>query len=315
MNILITGGFGLVGGRAAKYLQQLGHHIILGSRKESNPPDWLPQGKVAHTDWSQESSLEELCRDVDVVIQAAGVNAQDCSNDPVAALEFNGVATARLHRAASKAGVKRFIYLSTAHVYASSLIGTISENTCPQNIHPYATSHFAGENAILGARQQEKIETVVLRLSNAFGAPMQSKTNCWMLLMNDLCRQAVCQHKLTLRSAGLQRRDFVTLQDVTNAIDHVVNLDTDQVEGKIFNIGGAWTPRVIDMLELVQDRCLTVLGFTPDAIYPKPTKKEVTIDLEFQINKLLSTGFKLSGNVIDEVDEMLLFCQKAFGNH
>ena len=33
---------------------------------------------------------------IDVIIHTAGMNSQDCANDPVAALEFNGVATTRL---------------------------------------------------------------------------------------------------------------------------------------------------------------------------------------------------------------------------
>lgn len=297
----------------ARYLQLAGHHIILGSRNASAPPEWLPQAGVAQTEWSDGPSLEQVCSGVDVVIQAAGMNAQDCSSDPLAALEFNGVATARLHRAANRAGVKRFIYLSTAHVYTSPLIGTISEDTCPRNIHPYATSHLAGENAVFGERQQGKIESVVLRLSNAFGAPAHAETNCWMLLVNDLCRQAVCDRQLILRSAGLQRRDFVTLQDVGSAIAHVIAMNTEQVEGMVFNIGGAWAPRIIEMLELVHARCLAVLGFAPDVIRPQPSDDELTAGLEFRIDRLLATGYKLSGSAVAEIDETLLFCRKAFG--
>ena len=37
---------------------------------------------------------------MDTVVHLAGMNAQDSLSDPVAALEFNGLATARLLRAA-----------------------------------------------------------------------------------------------------------------------------------------------------------------------------------------------------------------------
>jgi UDP-glucose 4-epimerase len=315
MNILITGGFGLVGGRLAKYLDQIGHHITLGSRNKSDPPDWLSHSRVLQTDWSDESSLEHICSEIDVVIQAAGMNACDCKEDPVAALEFNGLATARLHRAASRANVIRFIYLSTAHVYASPLIGRISEDSFLRNFQPYATSHLAGENAVLFDRKLTDMKSTVLRLSNAFGAPTHSESNCWMLLVNDLCRQAVCDRKLVLRSAGLQRRDFVTLHDVVSAISHIITSDTEEVGGKVFNIGGAWAPRIIDMVELIQARSLVVLGFTPNIIHPEPNDIETTSDMNFRIDKLLSTGFVLSANVLREIDETLLFCHKAFGDH
>lgn len=295
------------------HLAQAGHQIVLGSRNASSPPDWLPQAEVAQIEWTDGRALEHSCNGADVVMQAAGMNAQDCTANPVEALEFNGLATAHLLAAAIRADVKRFIYLSTAHVYATPLIGTITEDTCPRNLHPYATSHLAGEHAVLGARQRGQIEGIVLRLSNAFGTPVHKRVNCWMLLVNDLCRQAVTKRSLTLRSAGLQRRDFVALQDVGRAVSHVLDLSKEQMSDGVFNIGGAWTPRVIDMVELIQARCFVVLGFSPDIIRPEIDDGEVTLDLEFRINKLLNTGFELSGNAASEIDATLLLCREAFG--
>jgi UDP-glucose 4-epimerase len=155
--ILITGGMGYVGGRLAVHLAQAGHQIVLGSRNASSPPVWLPQAEVLQIAWGDAGALEQSCDGVDVVIHAAGMNAQDCAADPAAALGFNGVATARLVAAACRAGVQRFIYLSTAHVYASPLVGAITEETCPRNMHPYATSHIAGEHAVLYANQHKQI--------------------------------------------------------------------------------------------------------------------------------------------------------------
>ena len=314
MRILITGGFGFIGGRLGQYLQQNGHQVILGSRKASGPPEWLPHAEVAQIDWSDSRALELSCNGVDVVIQAAGMNAQDCASDPVAALEFNGLVTARLVAAASRVGVKRFIYLSTAHLYASPLVGTITEETCPRNLHPYATSHLAGEHAVLSANQRGQIEGIVLRLSNAFGAPVHEDVNCWTLLANDLCRQVVTKRSFKLRSAGVQRRDFVTLQDVSRAVSHVLDLSKEHMGDGIFNIGGAWTPRVIDMAELIRARCSALLGFVPAFIRTEPDEGEAALDLDFQINRLLASGFGLSGNAATEIDATLLFCHEAFGS-
>ena len=107
MHILITGGFGFVGGRLGQYLHQAGHQITLGSRSLSNPPNWFSCAKVVKTDWNDTNALEQACVGMDIVIQAAGLNAQDCTNDPVAALEINGLATARLVESAARADVFR----------------------------------------------------------------------------------------------------------------------------------------------------------------------------------------------------------------
>ena len=314
MRILITGGFGFVGGRLAVHLAQAGHQIVLGSRNSITPPAWLPQAEVVQIEWDDGRALEHSCNGADAVIQAAGMNAQECASDPIAALAFNGVATARLVAAASRAGVQRFIYLSTAHVYASPLVGTITEDTCPRNLHPYSSSHHAGESAVLSASQRGQIEGIVLRLSNAFGAPVHEDVNCWTLLVNDLCRQAVTKRSFTLRSAGVQRRDFVTLQDVSRAVSHVLDLSKEHMGDGIFNIGGAWTPRVIDMAELIRARCSVVLGFVPAFIRTEPDEDEAALDLDFQIDRLLASGFELSGNAATDIDATLLFCHEAFGS-
>jgi UDP-glucose 4-epimerase len=95
MHILITGGFGFVGGRIAMHLGQLGHQIILGTRHSIASPDWLPQAEVSKIVWDDEVVLERSCEGVDLIIHAAGMNAKDCNTDPVSALAFNGLATAR----------------------------------------------------------------------------------------------------------------------------------------------------------------------------------------------------------------------------
>jgi hypothetical protein len=41
---------------------------------------------------------------------------------------------------------------------------------------------------------------------------------------------------------------------------------------------------------------------------------EATLDLDFQIYKLLASGFELSGNAVTEIDANLLFCNEAFGS-
>ena len=314
MRILITGGFGFLGGRLALHLQQAGHKILVGSRNASILPDWLPQAEVIHTDWlDRGNSLERICSGVDVLIHAAGMNAQNCFASPVEALEFNGMSTARLVSAASMMGVKRFIYLSTAHVYANPLVGIITEETCPRNLHPYATSHLAGENVVLGASQRGQIEGVVLRLSNAFGVPVDKAVNCWMLLVNDLCRQAVQNRKLLLQTSGIQQRDFIGLTDVCRVVEQVVVYKGASIQTSIFNLGLGVSHSVLSMAQLIQQRCTQVLGFEPLLQYKQPTGDEQHSMLIYRNDKIASFGIiSNSTDNITEIDELLRFCKSAF---
>ena len=311
--VLITGGMGYIGARVAQELATRHDlEIVLGSRSAQRSPSWLPNSKVVAMDWSSSYSLSQACIGISVVLHLAAMNEIDCARDPVAALESNGVDSVRLLEAAKLNNVKRFVYLSTAHVYGAPLAGRIDEKKLARPRHPYASSHHAAELAVLAAHDDEKLTGLVLRLSNGFGAPAHPGVNRWTLLVNDLCRQAVVERRLTLRSAGLQRRDFVTLQDVGRALSHVIDLSTEQVGNGIFNVGGAWAPRVIDVVEMVQTRCLAILGFAPDIVRPEPSTIEVTLPLDFCIDKLLATGFQLLGEPAAEIDATLVLCRDAF---
>ena len=313
MRILITGGFGFIGGRLGQYLQQNGHQVILGSRKASCPPEFLPQAEVAQIEWSDSRSLELSCNDVDVVIQAAGMNAQDCATDPVAALAFNGVSTARLVAAANRTGVQRFIYLSTAHVYGSPLVNTITEETCPRNLHPYATSHLAGEQAVLSASQRGQIQGLVLRLSNAFGPPMHKGVNCWMLLVNDLCKQAVQTRKLVLQTSGLQQRDFIGITEVCRVTEHLAVGNGSSTQPSIYNVGSGFSQSVLAMAQSIQQRCAQVLGFEPVLQRGQGEADEPLPMLSYQIDNLAALGIKFSFlDNLAEIDSLLRFCQSTF---
>lgn len=305
-----------MGGRLAGHLAKASHQIVLGSRFAMGSPAWLPHAEVAQMNWDDAAALERICNGVDVVIQAAGMNAQDSAADPVSALAFNGLATARLVAAASRVGVKRFVYLSTAHVYASPLVGTINEDTCTRNLHPYATSHLAGEHAVLSASERGLIQGIVLRISNAFGAPMHKDVDCWMLLVNDLCRQAIQVRKLVLSSSGQQQRDFIGMTEVCRVVEQLAFGSGDDCEKGIFNIGAGMAQTVLAMAQTIQQRCVKVLGFEPELQRVQDRKNDPFSPLIYRPDRLDEIGIKLDEvKNLDEIDHLLRYCHIAFGKN
>ena len=311
--VMITGGFGFLGGRIAGHLQEAGHTVILGSRQAADAPEWLPGAQVVRLLWEDVAALERACQGVDTIVHAAGMSAQDCATDPVAALAFNGVATARLVAAANRAGVQRFIYLSTAHVYGRPLMGTITEETCPRNLHPYATSHLAGEHAILSANQRGQIEGIVLRLSNAFGAPVHKDVNCWMLLVNDLCKQAVQTRKLVLQTSGLQQCDFIGMTEVCRVTEHLAVGNGSSTQPSIFNVGSGVSQSVLAMAQSIQQRCAQVLGFESVLQRVQGEADEPPPMLSYRVDNLAALGIKSESlENLAEIDSLLRFCQSTF---
>ncbi len=311
---MITGGFGFVGGVLGKYLWSRGHEILLGSRSVRQAPDWCPEAIPVTTAWTDMKSLVKVCQGVNCIIHAAGMNARDCSSDSAEAIVANGLNTARLLQAAKIAGVQKFIYISTAHVYSSSLSGTITEEICPKNLHPYATSHRIGEDSVLEANQSGSIKGVVFRLSNAFGVPVSIDTDAWILLVNDICRQTVIDSKIVLRSSGRQYRDFVGLNAVVQTIGNVAELDDPDKLGGVFNLGSGKSLSVLEMVELVAARYKLLFG------KELPIQKEDIVEknpknLTFSIDKITKTGLYINSDLSKDIDELLHYCRRNFSTN
>lgn len=315
MKILITGGLGFIGGRLGIHLSKNGHEIVLGTRRNLSSPVWLPNVKMAVIDWESDESLIKACLGADLVIHAAGMNAKDCELDPEGALNFNARATAKLLAAAISSDVKTFFYLSSAHVYSNPLQGVINENTLPSNSHPYATSHLKGESYTQKTKEKGLINSTVLRLSNAYGTPASPEVNCWMLLVNDLCMQAVTSKQLRLTTSGIAQRNFITLSDVCTVISELIHKSESQTLPLMLNIGNAYSSTVYEMAVLIQERCMEVLGFSPEIILDSGDSDQVNESLDFK--SLYSYLYKNSiiNNRHAEIDELLNFCNKSFVNN
>ena len=315
MQILIVGGFGFVGGRLVEHLSAQGHHIVVGSRMLKTPNVKFHDVVVKRIEWNNDSALSQICEGIDVVIHAAGMNAKECLEDPIGALNFNGNGTSRLAKAASKVGVKKFIYLSTAHVYASPLVGSITEKTETRNLHPYATSHLAGENALLEIGKSAKMWTIVLRLSNAFGAPIHQSVNCWMLLVNDLCRQAIQTKKLNVKSDGMQLRDFISMQEVCRVIEKIILANEKFRAFQLFNLGSGISKSVREIAKLVQARSLQVLGFKPELSFLKEASSKTSLPLYYGTENLSALNIEIRyASSETEIDNLLSFCGVNFIN-
>jgi UDP-glucose 4-epimerase len=314
-SILLTGGLGYVGGRVAKGLaQDPEFDITVTSRNPDTTelPEWLSGDHCVKLDVLNGEDSKNVCKNRDVIIHFAALNEIDSVLDPEKALHINVLGTLKLVRAAEAAGVKKFIYFSTAHVYRSPLEGSISETTLPRPVHPYAITHRAAEDYVLATNHQKKMQGIVLRMSNSIGAPINKKVNRWSLAGNDLCRQAITTGEMRLTTSGLQKRDFITLHDVARAVSHMIRLPVTSVEDGIFNLGGENVLSIFDLALQIQKRCSEIFNSNPSIVRTEPQPSEISGSLSYSIKKLKSTGFVLSGNLDHEIDETLWFCQEHY---
>ncbi|MFA7342838.1 MAG: SDR family oxidoreductase [Terrimicrobiaceae bacterium] len=311
MTYLVTGGFGFLGGRMAHYLHEAGHRVVLGSRSARPHPAWLPRAEVRKTVWDDDVSLSDACRETDVVIHAAGMDAADCAADPGGAFEMNRLGTARLVRAACRNRVKMFVFLSTAHVYSAPLEGVVTEDSIPRNPHPYAASNSAGEKEVIQGTKNREMRGIVVRLSNGFGVPASDETKCGRLAINDLCRQAVETRKMVLKTSGAQRRDFISISGAVEAIHRLTGLPEPVPSGSVFNLGGGWAPTIWEVAVTVQERCHRIFGFSPEIERPCQVVQDVSPALDFRSDALLRAGIAVPRRQEEEIDRLLEYYQMS----
>ena len=310
MKFLITGGFGYVGGRLARHLASSGHEVFIGSRTFQPKPSWLVKGSIILMDWGDERSLLNACKNMDVIVHAAGMNAKECIESPELALQVNGVATGSLVSAASKQAVSQFIYLSSAHVYSEDLSGVISEEQSLTNLHPYATSQVAGERAAINGHSNVAMQTVVVRLANAIGVPLNKDVNCWMLVVNDLCKQAALDRRLVIRAPSNGVRNFITMTDVCMGLEFLVSNRQDCLHPLICNLGDK-TKTIGNIASAIKSIYLEEKGMDLEIIELSNDRSE-TRNLDFRSSVLEDMGYQWSSNFRQELIELVDFCEFEF---
>ncbi len=297
----------------ARLLHDAGHRITLGSRTRRACPAFLPGAEVRETLWENVASLADACRETEVVIHAAGMDAGDCAADPAGAFEMNRDGTARLVQAACRSGVRLIIFLSTAHVYSPRLEGVITEDSVPANPHPYAASNLAGENEVIKGTQNQNTRGIVIRLSNGFGVPASPDTRCGGLVINDLCRQAVETRCMVLKTDGLQRRDFIAMPDATESLYRLTVIPELPGDGTVFNLGGGWAPMIWEVALLIQERCQRTLGFLPQIERVTPLPGRESPPLDFRSDALKRIGITVPSGQTGEIDRLLQYHRALAG--
>lgn len=106
----------------------------------------------------------------------------------------------------------RFLYLSSTRVYDRSDATDEGAELCVDPSDPlqvYPASKIAGESALLGGSER----SVVLRLSNVFGANVHSK-----VFLSDVVRQAVTTARIEIRTALDSSKDYIGVDDVADLV-------------------------------------------------------------------------------------------------
>jgi UDP-glucose 4-epimerase len=238
---LVTGGFGYAGSWISEHLASQGHQVFVLSRHAGASGAAWPctpiNADVASL--SPEALASLLPESLDGLVHAASLNEEFLPDYPRQALLVNGLGTRNLIAALllkqeqPGQSLPLLIYCSTIHVYGT-ISGEISEATPPQPRNDYALTHYLAEEYCRLFMRTRNIPCIIARLSNGYGAPKLPGSDKWYLLLNDLCKTAVHDRQIVLRSHPDTPRDFIWLGDTAGSI-HAL-LERPDLAGSLFNI-------------------------------------------------------------------------------
>lgn len=242
---------------------------------------------------------------LDAVIHLAGPSEVFAATDPDRLLHDTVMAATHVGQAAHDANVPRVTYLSTVHVYGVRAHEGIAltESLRPEPRHLYPVSRLASEHALASLVGDQVL--VVLRMSNAVGAPARPDLERWTLVTNDLARQAVVSGTMTLRTPGLQGRDFVALVDVCGILE--ASIDRDRVPGGTYNLASGSSVSIRALAELVQDEVERQTGRRPTLTAPD-AGGQVATSFDVDVSRLAALGLAPATPLADAVAETVAFC-------
>jgi len=236
MRFLVTGGAGFLGSALANRLVRAGHAVrVLDDLSAGDPSRLDPAVSFTRGDVADVPKLWTLLQGVDCVCHlAARVSVPESVLYP---REYNAVnvgGTVAVMEAMRDAGVRRVVFTSSGAVYGEQMVQPVHEDLMPNPGSPYAVSKLAAEHYVRTIGALWGIETVILRVFNAYG-PGQSLPASHAPIIPQFLKQALGGGSVVIFGTGQQRRDFIYVDDV---VDGIVAATTAQnVDRQIINIG------------------------------------------------------------------------------
>jgi UDP-glucose 4-epimerase len=121
------------------------------------------------------------------------------------------------------AGVKRVVLASSGAIYGEQPQQPVAETVTVNPQTPYAVSKLAAEQYVLAIGALWKIETVIVRIFNAYG-PGQPLPPAHAPVVPRYLKQVLGGGSLIVYGGGEQTRDFVYIDDVVRAMTAAAEL-------------------------------------------------------------------------------------------
>ncbi|MBE0684571.1 MAG: NAD-dependent epimerase/dehydratase family protein [Anaerolineaceae bacterium] len=262
MRIFITGAAGFIGSALANKMVKEGHYVRgLDDLSTGDPDRLLPDVEFIRGDINDRPKLWTLLQDVDCVYHvAARVVVPESVLYPREYNLVNVGGTVTLMEAMRDVGVRRVVFTSSGAIYGNQSSQPVKESAIPQPRSPYAVSKLSAEYYIHTIGGLWGIETVNLRIFNAYG-PGQQMPPTHPPVIPYFLKQAHSNSTLVVHGDGIQTRDYIYIDDVVNGL--MTASSASGINRETINLGSGRETSVRELTRLVAE----ITGKSPEVVY------------------------------------------------
>jgi UDP-glucose 4-epimerase len=246
LNVLVTGGAGFIGSNLTKKLLSRGAHVIVLDNfsigKKTNLlgfPCEIFTGDVTEVDKLLHS------KNIDVIFHLGAPSSDVLFRaNPVEATKSTILCMTKICEFAAKKQVQKLVYATSASVYGRTLPPqSEASSTNPTNL--YGLSKLLCEDIVI---KFSKVKNVGLRTFAGYGPGEEHKGEIASVIAIFLYGLLKKQRPVIFGD-GLQKRDFVYIDDVTEAF---IRAAEREIEG-VINVGSGESSSFIDILDTISD--------------------------------------------------------------
>lgn len=235
--ILVTGGAGYIGSHVVRQLGETDAKVVVLDDLSTGFRQAVLHGELVVGNTGDAASLERIFskHDVDTVMHfAAHTIVPESVSDPLKYYRNNTAASRTLLEHSVAAGVKNFVFSSTAAVYGIPDSGVAAEDSPTQPINPYGSSKLMTEQMLRDVGAVTDLNYVILRYFNVAGSDpggrIGQSTAKATLLTKVACEAAVGKRPEVFifgtdyaTPDGTGVRDYIHVEDLASA--HLRALD------------------------------------------------------------------------------------------
>ena len=275
-SILITGGAGYIGSHVLKQLAGRGERVVVLDNLSTGFREAVIHGQLVVGDTGDAGLVAELLdrHNVETVMHfAAHTIVPESVRDPLKYYANNTCSTRTLLEQCRRAGVRHFIFSSTAAVYGIPESGEADEETPTSPINPYGTSKLMSEWMLRDLAAASDMTYVALRYFNVAGSDPEGevgqRTPNATLLIKVAAEAALGKRpRIAIfgtdypTADGTGVRDYIHVSDLADA--HLKALDYLRGGGasQVLNCGyghGCSVREVLDTVERVHGAPLPIV--------------------------------------------------------